>query len=543
MAYESSRVRFTTFIFDADQVCTTVLSQSGAKRFNLFREKVWPALAAQRPLLEKMYCRENGRPAEEPIRMLGVLILQFMERLPDRQAAEACTYDLRWKHALDLDVDELAFHPTSLVKFRNRLLEHNLDAMGFDAVLDSMRDAGYLKKKVRQRLDSTHIVGLVSRMSRLECVRETMRTTLECFARETDLERSLEWALWWDRYVESQVDFRSSPSELTGKMNQAGSDISAFLKWANETEMSNASAKALAILQRVFEENFEDNDSKIDQRRAQPPGAVHNPHDPEAQWSRKGSICTKDKEWVGYKAHVAESVELPVEQKNEPTQAVLTVVTEATPASDKSAIPRVEAELQDRSQPLPETLYVDAGYASGAFLARFESEGRSLLGPVQPSPRKGKRFSAEDFDVDINTRSAQCPAQQQNTQCSKLRDQKSGKVSYRFEWSTACHECPLRSQCLGPGQRHRTLTLSEHHNHLQARRREMKTKTFKKQMHARNGVEGTISELVRAHGLRRCRYRGGSKARLQTLMIGAACNLKRWSRRIEWESQQVLCPA
>jgi hypothetical protein len=81
MAYESSRVRFTTFIFDADQVCTTVLSQSGAKRFNLFREKVWPALAAQRPLLEKMYCRENGRPAEEPIRMLGVLILQFMERL------------------------------------------------------------------------------------------------------------------------------------------------------------------------------------------------------------------------------------------------------------------------------------------------------------------------------------------------------------------------------------------------------------------------------------------------------------------------------
>jgi hypothetical protein len=106
-------------IFDADQVCTTVLSQSGAKRFNLFREKVWPALAAQRPLLEKMYCRENGRPAEEPIRMLGVLILQFMERLPDRQAAEACTYDLRWKHALDLDVDELAFHPTSLVKFRN----------------------------------------------------------------------------------------------------------------------------------------------------------------------------------------------------------------------------------------------------------------------------------------------------------------------------------------------------------------------------------------------------------------------------------------
>ena len=166
--------------------------------------------------------------------------------------------------------------------------------MGFDAVLDSMRDAGYLKKKVRQRLDSTHIVGLVSRMSRLECVREALRTTLECFDRETDLERSLEWALWWDRYVESQVDFRSSPSELTGKMNQAGRDISTFLKWANETALSNASVKALTILQRVFEENFEQHDNDIDQRPAQPPGAIRNPHDPEAQWSRKGSKCTKD---------------------------------------------------------------------------------------------------------------------------------------------------------------------------------------------------------------------------------------------------------
>ena len=146
--------------FDADQLCERVLSQSGSKRFKLFREKVWPVLSKQRPLLEKMYCRQNGRPAEEPVRMLGVLILQFMERLPDRKATEACTYDLRWKHALDLEVDELCFHPTSLVKFRNRLLAHDLQALGFDAVLESMREAGYVRKKASQRLDSTHIVGV-----------------------------------------------------------------------------------------------------------------------------------------------------------------------------------------------------------------------------------------------------------------------------------------------------------------------------------------------------------------------------------------------
>lgn len=528
---------------DADQICGTVLSQSGANRFKLFRETVWPVLAEQRPLLEKMYCRENGRPAEEPVRMLGVLILQFMERLPDRKAAEACTYDLRWKHALDLEVDEVSFHPTSLVKFRNRLLEHDLQALGFDAVLESMREAGYARKKVCQRVDSTHIVGMVSWMSRLECVRETMRLTLQCLANQKDLPRPELWSGWWERYVESLVDYRAAKEELVKKMEQTGRDIYTVLQWAGGQSLSKASADALALLQRVFDENFEVREDAVSQRRAQPAGAVHNPHDPEAQWSTKSTICTRTKEWVGYKSHVAESVEEPVKEKNEPTRAVLTaVITERAPASDKSAIKRVELEMRDRGELLPETLYADAGYNSAAEIARFKAEGRSLEGPVQPAPRKGKRFCSEDFDVAVETRTAVCPAGKTNTQCSRL-EEAGDKVSFRFEWSTACRGCALFDQCVTPGQSHRTLTVREHHTHLQSRRREMKTDTFRMRMHRRNGIEGTISELVRGHGFRRSRYRGEAKTRLQNLMTGAACNLKRWSRRIEWESLEGPCLA
>ena len=47
-------------------------------------------------------------------------------------------------------------------------------------------------------------------------------------------------------------------------------------------------------------------------------------------------------------------------------------------------------------------------------------------------------------------------------------------------------------------------------------------------MHQRNGIEGTISELTRAHGMRRNRYRGLAKARFQNLFIATACNIKRW---------------
>jgi hypothetical protein len=80
--------------------------------------------------------------------------------------------------------------------------------------------------------------------------------------------------------------------------------------------------------------------------------------------------------------------------------------------------------------------------------------------------------------------------------------------------------------------------VGQHHRHLQERRREQKSKGFGQRMHKRNAIEGTISELVRGHGLRRARYRGLEKVRLQNYFIGAACNAKRWIRRLAWAMRQ-----
>ena len=72
------------------------------------------------------------------------------------------------------------------------------------------------------------------------------------------------------------------------------------------------------------------------------------------------------------------------------------------------------------------------------------------------------------------------------------------------------------------------IVVGENHDLLQARRIEQKSEAFKERMHQRNGIEGTISELTRAHGMRRTRYRGLAKARFQNLFIATACNIKRW---------------
>mgnify|MGYP001594319569 FL=1 len=68
----------------------------------------------------------------------------------------------------------------------------------------------------------------------------------------------------------------------------------------------------------------------------------------------------------------------------------------------------------------------------------------------------------------------------------------------------------------------------------------MKTPEFKQAMKKRNAIEGTQSELVRAHGARRARYRGLGKVKLQFYLIGAACNVKRWLRRLSWEIKKAV---
>lgn len=364
-----------------------------------------------------------------------------------------------------------------------------------------------------------------------------MRLALEALERCERLSRPEAWPLWWERYVQSRPDYREKGEVLRLKMNQAGQDIHALLLWVEGMAEEASKSEAVELLGRVFEENFECvQDGAVEKRRAQPSGAVQNPHDPQAQWSTKDT-----KQWVGYKAQVAETVEQSPRAKGEPTKSVITaIVTQEARASDKAALPKVEQALEEAGEPMPSVIYVDAGYTSGAELARALEEGRELRGPVQPGPIKDGRSSSEAFDVNIEKRSALCPTGHRSTNCSRLENGKTGDAAYRFEWKgSLCKPCDRRRQCLGKEQKHRTLVVGERHDLIQDRRREQTTEQFAKDMRHRNGIEGTISELCRGYGLRRSLYRGIEKTRLQNSMIGAACNIKRWWRRVTWEQKEA----
>ncbi len=62
---------------------------------------------------------------------------------------------------------------------------------------------------------------------------------------------------------------------------------------------------------------------------------------------------------------------------------------------------------------------------------------------------------------------------------------------------------------------------------LQMARERETTPEYKKEYARRAGIEGTLSEGVRVHGLRRARYIGMAKTHLQHLMTATAINVKR----------------
>jgi len=534
-------------------------------RYRLFAKLVYPPLAAARSALEKCYCAENGRVALEPVLMLGTSILQFLDGVPDRQAVEMLRYHAGWNFALNRQLGDEVFHPSSLVNFRNRLEEHQQSALGFTIILEALEQAGLVSWQSRQRLDSTQIFGRVARMSRLDCVRESLRLALK------ELEGALPpearpnfWLGLWERYFESQTDYRAGSETLARKLAESGTDAWQLLEWLREPARCALTAgQQVQLLARVFAEQFDlqigqavpapkekivvtasgtpavsqaleaaatsvqpqTNQTQVpavtsnadaapeaqepgvaaavqvapvapsgtaaptldssltrqpgeDQTQAPVTGSgatlqpkdkkqlasdrVQNPHEPEATYAVKGQGENK-KEHVGYKVQVAETVCEVELAPGEPTRNFITgMVTHPAYEHDEVGALKMEVEQAAMGLDKPPVQYVDSAYISAQKLVQAQAEGRELIGPALPGPQKWDRFRVSDFQINLEERKATCPAGKLSTQCSRLVEQSTGKVNYRIEFSTQCHECSLRTQCLGTDQRHRTILVGEH---------------------------------------------------------------------------------
>ena len=476
--------------------------------------------------LAAMY-HQTGRGAINPVLLCFVLILQYLEKLPDRQAAEMARMRMDWKYALRQELDWSGFEYSSLCNFRKRLYGHGQEYGMFEQVLRYLAESGYLKSK-RQRTDATHVLGAVERLSRLELVWETLRLALVAL-----LNADAKWVIaqlpssFVGVHSQKRMDFRLSKSQAEQAMRDAGQDGFWLLRqierygaaeWQDFEEI-----KQLAqVLEQQFEQNNEGDGASGVQTKAKTAvdgDVIASPHDPAVRYSRKG----KATEWRGYKAQVTETVdaELPI---------ITDISIHSAIEHDGLALPEIQQRLGQRGL-LPEKQYVDSAYCNGKTLESSAQRGIDLRGFIGSYSRKPVGFRLQDFEIDLEQRQAVCPAGKRAT---VFNPSSQPDVAWHVRFGKQCRHCSFKPLCTSE-QRGRSLEISPYHEYLTKRRKEQKETGFVKEMQRRARIESTICELARKHGLRQSRYRGQRKAQLQAAFTAAALNLKRLAHHLAKE--------
>ena len=468
----------------------------------------------------------EGKPAISPVLLSLVTAFQYMESLPDREAAEAVRVRLDWKYALHLPLEYAGFNFSVLSEFRDRLIKHQAEARLFERLLEQLQDLGLIKRRGRQRTDSLAVLTKVRDLNRLELVVETLRLAVRALlAVDPVWTRATVPPTWEERYGERCVATRLSEEARKTLESEVGQD-GQWLLGRLQAETTPAVLRELPEVQTlstVWSQQYEVVEEKM---VFQGPGPydgttqIQTPHDPEARYSKKG-----EQSWVGDKLQVTET-----DDEGYP-HLITDIAMTSSVDTDALALEGIQVRLEARGL-LPEEQLGDTAYISGPNLARSQKRGIDLIGPVpkgqSPQARMPDGITQDQFRVDWEAHVALCPADQVS---NKGIRHSSGGTQFRFR-KAACQTCPLRCRCCS-GAGGRAITISPYHDLLQTARARQETETFKAvyRQH-RGGVEGCLSALVRGHGMRKKRYIGQAKGHLQAMFTGVAFDLRqaaRWS--------------
>jgi transposase len=509
---------------------TARVAQAAFPRDNLYlrmREEVG-ALFADETFADLFPTR--GQPAQAPWRLALVTLMQYVEDLSDRQAADAVRSRIDWKYALSLELTDPGFDSTVLSEFRSRLVAGTAEQRLLEALLDVGRERKWLKARGRQRTDSTSVLARVRAVNRLESVGETLRYVLNTLAVVAP-----QWvqthcpAAWVLRYGSRIEDYHlpKDKAERQAYAEVMGADGHALLAalYHPQTPSWLGQLPAVETLRQVWMQQFYQEAGQVRWRTEKegiPPAAqlINSPYDMEARYAKKHTTS-----WVGYKVHVTETCD------DEGPHLITHVETTAGPVADSEVTDRIHQALEGKGL-LPHTHIVDTGYVDATLLVASPRDyGVDLLGPTRADShwqaRAGSGFDASRFHLDWEQQQATCPNGNLSASWTTAINHRNQEV-VTIQFSKAdCQPCANRADCTRAQRRTLTVRPQVYYEALQEAREREASPDYKAEYARRAGIEGTISQGVRAYGLRRARYFGEAKTSLQHVLTAAAINFVR----------------
>ena len=483
----------------------------------------------------------RGQPAAQPWRLALMTVMQFMEGLSDRQCVEAVRGRIDWKYALGLDLTDPGWDSSVLCEFRSRLIEGGMERHLLDVMLARYKDLGLVKARGRQRTDSTHVLAAVRKVNRLEFVGETVRAALNALSGAAPgWVSGLIEPDWNERYSKRVEQYRLPKGEqaraaLADRIGTDGHVILAAVYEPGAPVWLRALPEVETLrIAWVHQFHVVEGHVRLRADGEVPPASLRfdSPYDRDTHYGRKRGVG-----WSGYKVHLTETCDADA------PHVIVDVGTTPAPADDSTVTAPIQQALAERDL-LPSVHLLDAGYVSAPIMADARRDHDvEIVGPVPANnswqAKAGQGFEATAFRIDWDTGTAVCPQGQRTTDWQPTQDRHGVEGTLiRFKYAT-CATCPVRAACTHLKKGARTITLPPRPQHevLTRQRQRQTTEEWRALYSQRAGIEGTLSQGVRAFGLRECRYVGLVKTTLQHVFTALAINIVRID---DWLTQTPL---
>ena len=487
------------------------------------------------------------RDSVPPSLLATALLLQTYDKVSDAEAKARADFDIRWKVALGIEIEDRPFAKSTLQMFRAQLILHDKVREVFESSLRLARQSGYLKKRgMRVALDTTYILGRGAVKDTNNLLADGIVKLLRALA----MVENVSFRQWaevhgYKRYVgssvkgEAAIDWsdRRAQRKLLGEIV---GDADRLLELARQSQAGlpadsqegQAIIDAAELLGQLLLQDVkrgpdgvgggggggggDDADGEVSIRDGVSKDRVVSVHDPEMRHGHKSSRHRFD----GHKAAVVVDTD---------TQLITAVdVLPGNARDSRGALELVEQSEASAGVPVVETIG-DAAYGDGGTCQDFADAGRKLVARVPGRPNQ-KHFPKEDFVIDLPAGTCTCPAGQITRQMVPMatRTDLTGRTykleGFRFD-GAVCGACPLRPQCVAarPGIG-RTVRLHPQEVLLQEARTLQQSPAFAQYRQLRVVVEHRLARLVQL-GIRQARYSGRAQTKFQLYLAATVANL------------------
>ncbi len=468
--------------------------------------------------------------------------MQTYDKVSDAEAKARADFDIRWKVALGIEIEDRPFAKSTLQLFRAQLILHDKVREVFESSLRLARQSGYLKKRgMRVALDTTYILGRGAVKDTYNLLADGIVKLLRVLATVANIAVG-EWAegQGYERYFgssikgEATIDWsdRKARRKLLGEIVADADRLlelarQAWVELPEDSVQRQSIVAGAELLGQLLLQDVERKSGDVDAdadaaddgvsiRDGVSKDRMLSVHDPELRHGHKSSR----RRFNGHKAAIVVD-----------TDSQLITAVDVLPGNapdNLGALELVEASEASTGSVVEEAMG-DAAYGDGGTRQAFADAGRQLVAKVPGRPNR-KHFPKNDFHLDLAAGSCTCPAGQVTHAIvpAGKRTDGAGRVhrlqAFQFD-GAVCGVCPLRSQCIAAqGRQGRRVLIHPQEGMLQQARALQQSADYDEYRARRVVVEHRLARLVQL-GIRQARYFGRVKTKFQLYLAATVANL------------------